>query len=242
VKSDGTYAFQDVPILGGTTEYKVAYGGTETQAAADPVTTTIEVVRLGSSPTLTSDRPTYRPGAVAHLHVDLGYNGPFTLTGTVHGLSQVIEQGYADASGADVDVPITYTETFQVDTDGDLSHAAGSSPALTTPVTMLLHPDPAARKKPTVFPAWMHPRLQVTEQPMREGTCVRFLLQRRTTSGWVRVVRRGCLLADARGLAAYRFTQQHRVGVLYRFRASFAGDDRNLATHTPYIRFEFRRT
>lgn len=242
VGPNGTYAFQDVPLAGGTTEYHVDYPGTNTVAPADPVSTSVTVAKLASAPTLTTDHPIYRPDTIAHLHVDLGYNAPFTLTGTVHGVSNIIEKGYADANGADIDVPMTYTETFQVATDGDLAHAAGSSPATTTPVEMLLHPDPTAHARPKIFAAWMHPWLRATEQPARKGTCLRFELQRRTTSGWVRLERRRCLTADAHGVVSYHFTRPHRVGVLYRFWASFAGDDRNLAAHTPHIRFQFRRS
>jgi hypothetical protein len=241
VDPNGHYGFHDVPQAGGTTTYVVGFNPTGSQEGADSVSTTVDVAKLTSAPTLTVDQRVYDPGDVAHVHVDLGYAGAFTLTGTVGGTPHVIYDGSTDADGRDIDVPMTYTESFQVIAPGDNVHTAASTAPTTRHVRMLLRAYPTDRRKPAEFLQHGRARLSAQETPARQGTCLRFAFQRRTSSGWRDLGKAECRTAKVYGTATYRFTRRHRVGVVYRYRATFTGDDRNLTAHTEWVRFRFIR-
>jgi uncharacterized Zn-binding protein involved in type VI secretion len=242
VAQDGTFSFTDVPQAAGGTTYRVGYAGDSTFAAAPYATASVAVDPLAPGLTLTTDRHTYDPGDTATIHVGADFQGRVTLTeisgnGTRH---QIYDGGIDPAQGLAFEVPMWRTRTFELSTPGDAAHSADTTSVLRT-VRMLLRTSPGfVRSDPLVYSAGARPRWSAGQQPIRPRTCLHFVVQKRTSSGWRLVLRSSCSRTDDNGGATYRFVAAHRAGVHYRFRAEFGGDSDNLAAHSTWVPFRFR--
>jgi hypothetical protein len=193
---------------------------------------------------LVPDRTTYVAGQTATIQVGVVGLQPsdpwrdLTVTAKPFGeLATVLYGGVVTSSGVTLQQAMTTNETLHATVPADAAHAAGEA-LLDVHVREAL----TSRSDRSVYSAARAPRLSTVNGSHRSGECVRFVVQRSTSSGWRTVTTSACRTTRAGGGATWTSTAVRHPGTRYRFRSEFAGDDLDLGAHSPWVGFRFART
>jgi hypothetical protein len=234
--AQGDYVFHDNPTKAGGTTYEVLFDGDEAlYPSSTPAYAFSSVSVHQSQITLTSDRTTYAAGAVAKIHLDLTdtpdrqvvlfWND---LTSGAHG---TLFDGVLPAGG--IDLPLTMRTNIRVGASTNASSTqTGTNATLDLDVRLGL-------TTRVLRPRAARPQVQAHATPHRAGACVRFEVQRRVSTGWMPQTRTSCRKLSASGTASWRVPKHYRNG-RYRVSSVFAGDAVNLASTSPWVRFQIR--
>jgi hypothetical protein len=233
-KADGSYAYRDVPAVGGPVTWTVSWAGDATHAPVTMVRT-VTVARAATPLSIAASASTYAYGAKATVTVHLGttynrrdvviYARPLGTNLTAPG--SVLAHVTVNAAGKAV---VTYVmhrrTTFTVRFAGDYrynSAARAVSPYVRAKVSLALS-GYYARSGSTFLFHGKDPRVVASFAPLHAGSCFSTTVQAYQGGRWRTVASSGCLLiyADSRGYTTY--LSSRAPGRLLRIRAS-APDD-----------------
>jgi hypothetical protein len=247
-EDDGSWQVTDTPPLAGFTGYTVAYQGDAPRYAAwrGSFTGYVQVHPIQPTVTLQTDRSTYDAGTTAALHVDLtdSSSRQVTVVATRDGASPVtIFSGAVPDGGLTLHPSVMANETFTATTPADDTHSAAQA---TVPVMARLLLQTLARNPLTwhgdtaVYPTGRSPLFgSHLLAPRRTDLELRFIVQRRTASGWHTIATSAPSPLSPTRWSGWRFTGPHRTSVGYRARTEFPGDSSNVASHSPWVHFRF---
>jgi hypothetical protein len=218
-------------------------GGRYAGATSEPIEITVHP--QNTLLYLTPDRTTYVAGQIATIQtgvLGMHQGDPWrelTLTAKPFGgLATVLyDDGLLMSSGITLQQVMTTNETLHATVPADAAHAPGEA-LLDVHVREAL----TSTADRSVYLATRAPRLSATNGSRRSGECLRFVVQKATRSGWRTVTTSKCRITNADGKAGWRSTALRRPGANYRFRTEFAGDELDLAAHSAWVAFRFRRS
>jgi hypothetical protein len=241
--ANGHYVLHDTPPARGNVTYEVsADAGAATQdvttiVAGKPTDLTIRV-----SPAPADVERSVR--VVAHLgstttnrDVTL-YARPYQQT------KQQFDSGTVDASGdREADRVVHRRTTFIASFAGDSAYAPATA-RTTLRVRGVLDEKLKGWFRSSggskIYHRDNNPSLAVHLLPEHKGSCLYFRAQHRSHGTWVRSAVSTCVTTDSTGRAIGVLTGEHIVGVPYRLRAEWRGNNAVAGRHGKWLALEFR--
>jgi hypothetical protein len=247
VTTSGTGAFTitDTVTQRGAYGYRASWAGDDTHAAGT-TRITFAVKGLATSVSITTGAGPYSYGAKPLVVAHLGTTKVRTLSLYAQpygGAKTLVKSGVVDGNGnLSLAYTITRHTTFTASFAGDdtyeptyaakalLSHASVGSALQgyygTSGAYRLFH----TSKDPTIV---------VSVAPNNAGTCMSYLSQRYYSGAWHNSTSVSCKVLDSTSHGKWILASSAPAGTLYRIRATFKGNSRNVATNGAwqYVKF-----
>lgn len=244
----GAFSFGDTPTVGGPVIYTVTWDGDAVHRQVSG-SATVQVSRLTSKVTISTNAARYRYHARAYVSAHLGttYNGrtlaiyatPYRGKRTLLRATAVNSRGYLFASFI-----VSRRTTFTVVFPGDYRYAAASASrtvGVRARIAEQLENYYATSHGYRLYHKAQNPVTAVQLFPIQWGVCLYFRAQRYFAGGWHTVALSSCYRTDPAGQQAAALYPEHVVGSPYRVRAEWHGNTVALANVGPWVHLKFTR-
>jgi YVTN family beta-propeller protein len=249
--SDGSFTIKDVPTVADTYTYAVSYDGDATHGPFS-TSATVQVSRIPTTLTVTTDAPTYGYGGWAKVTAHLGAtysNRAVDLQAMPADGNSVDRTGTVDANGNLVEYFRLGSDTlFTASFAGDSRYAPASAYAHVNVHAGVAEAQSGyyttVRYGTTLYRVYHHTRRPVLVAAVaghKDGECVTFRLQEYYGRAWHSVAGSPCFTLNSSSEVAVAVNlRSTAIGHLFRIDAVYPGDDSNLGTFGAWQYFAIR--
>ncbi|WP_042454270.1 YncE family protein [Streptacidiphilus jiangxiensis] len=235
VNPDGSFSFTDTPQIGGSVTYIADYAGDPGHEPSGSLAF-VDVSRLATTLSVTTDARTYASGAMSTITVHLGstFNGRTVRLDAVPAIGRTVTwTATADAHGNVVEhFRLGSNTAFNASYAGDYRYAPATASmdvgVLATVLEAQAGYTGSKRYGHTlyrVYRAGSLPLMAATVSPNRSGGCVVFRLQEYAQGAWRSLATTSCYPLDRSSSAAVVVNSRKSwAGHLFRLDAVFRGD------------------
>ena len=244
--SNGHFSFEDTPSVAGSATYTVTYAGDSSHGGGS-ASTTVNVARLATTVSLTSDRSRYGYGATARVTAHVGPTDDgrtVSIYATPSGQQRrLVKTGLVNANrDLTASVTVTRTTTFTAVFGGDRSYApatAARSVAVHARLSETLVGGHRSSGGYRIYHTGDMPTIRATLRPSQLGVCVYGRAQVYYNRHWHTIATR-CLPTSTQGTVVGFLYGTQLINRPYRIRVEWRGNATALAQTGRWLKFKFR--